>query len=390
MTRKPNGGGTLFKEKGRGWRSQGYVTLPDGRRVRVSGRGATPELANRARQAAETKVETVHPDAKRMTVKRLAERWQESARARQWSPETKRSYKVALDKHILPVIGSQRIGSVRGFEVQAVVDKVMADSEDAHWSVANRCLRVMKTMFAVAVKWGLLTTNPASGVDKVNEPQIEHRRWSKEEALSFLAAAEASIYRDVFYVAIVTGLRSGEIIALRWRDVSPTSITVRRTFSQSTPGKVQTYTKNRQIRTVPMSAELMQRLVAGAEGKRLDDLVFRNSEGGMANPSTIRKEMIRLAKLAKVPTIRFHDLRVTYSSIMAEAGHHPSVIQKLLGHRTPYLAMKVYTTISEEALSKAVLELGSSDGSSPSGPGRPHAVSLPGVLGEDSPPDTTN
>ena len=146
-------------------------------------------------------------------------KWSRRAKARKWSAETRRSYRVALDKHILPEIGNVQLGKLKGYHPQRVLDEIMTNSGGEHWSVANRCLRTMRAMFEQGVKWGLLPINPAKGVDAVDEPQVEHARWTKDEALRFLQYAEGSHYRDLFHAGIVSGLRVGELLVLRWSDV---------------------------------------------------------------------------------------------------------------------------------------------------------------------------
>ncbi len=93
----------------------------------------------------------------------------------------------------------------------------------------------------------------------------------------------------------------------------------------------------------------------------------------MLNPSNVRRALRVYAARAEVPLIKVHALRRTYASILAGAGHHPSVIQKLLGHASPELALRVYTSVSDSQAEGVVVDLGGYVWGSRSGSMRPGA-----------------
>jgi len=329
--------------------------------MRVRGRGATAEAAIRARLKKEAGLLEANPTPENVTVRQLSERWLSSAHASRWSSETTRSYTVALKNHVLPEIGAAKLGMLTAFDIQRVMDRVMRESSGKHVSVANRSRRVMHAMFGQAVAWGLLRFNPVASVRAVRLPSKEQAWWTREQALAFLEAAGKSPYAELFHAALTTGLRIGELLALRWQDVGNGVVTVRRSFSQSAPGKVQEHPKSaRGRRDVPLPAELS----AALEARRGDaGLVFGSRSGKMLNPSNVRRALRTYAVRAGVPVIRVHDLRRTYASLLAEAGYHPSVIQRLLGHSSPELALRVYTSVRESSVAGAVVSLGGSFGS---------------------------
>lgn len=392
--RGPNGAGTVFQEAGRAWCSQAYVNLPDGRRKRVRGRGATPEAAVRARIEAERRLIEAHPAAARMTVNQLAEQWKE-ARSPSWRPSTLKSYETALDKHILPEIGKARVQLVTGLEIQRVLTKVRRKGDPVRGrtsenvALANRCRRVMHALFQAAVQWQVVSVNPVAAVEKL--PAIDKPRgyWTRAEAATFLQAVAGTRWHALFHAALATGLRVGELLVLTWRDVTPDGVAVRRTYSQQAKGKIQAEPKTRTSRrVVPVPPSLRAELEAfrGAA----DELVFPSQTGVVLSQSHLRKVLIKYATAAGVPVIKLHDMRRTYASLLAEAGYHPSVIQRLLGHATPDLAMRVYTSVRDAALEEAVVDFGSQIGSSPHGPVRSSAVDIAGVEGEGVSSDTLN
>lgn len=392
--RGPNGAGTVYQEKGRGWRAESYVPLPDGRRVRVKGRGETPEAARRAMHEAERRLLEQHPVAARMTVAQLSQQWIE-ARSPQWRASTRKSYETALEKHILPEIGKARVQLVTGLDVQRVMTKVRRKGDPVRGratdnvALANRCRRVMHAMFQEAVRWQVVRVNPAAAVEKLPDAGRPRGWWTREEAGRFLEAVAGTRWHPLFHAALATGLRVGELLVLTWRDVTPEGVSVRRTYSQQAPGKIQNEPKTRTSRrTVPIPPSLRTEL----EGLRADpdDLVFPSETGVVLSQSHLRKVLIRYATAAGVPVIRLHDMRRTYASLLAEAGYHPSVIQRLLGHATPELAMRVYTSVRDGKLEEAVVELGGQTGGSPHGIERPPTVKMEDAEGEPLPPETLN
>jgi integrase len=372
----------VFREGGRAWCAMAYVRLPDGRNVRVRGRGETAEAAVFAQRAAAERLQAANPAAEDLTVEQLAERWID-ARSPGWKPSTLASYTAAL-KHVLPELGSARAARVGSLDAQRVVTRTLKRGV----AVANRVRRVMHAMFAQAKRWGVITVNPVAGLEPIRRPAEDRGWWTPEQAEAFLTAAASSPYRDLFHAAITTGLRSGELLALRWRDAEDGVFTVRRSYSQHAQGRVQEPKTRRAARRVPVPASLWERLEARRRGA--DELVFASRRGTMLNPVNVRRALVRLAGVAGVPVIRFHDLRRTYASLLAARGYHPSVIQKLLGHSNPDLALRVYTSVSDALSESVVVDVGSNAGSNRDGQlDSAHADSSPeGVPG--GPLDTLN
>jgi integrase len=390
--RAPNGAGTLYKEDVPGrqprWVSEAYVNLPDGRRKRVRGRGPDAEAAISDRMKRVRALEEDNPDLRRLTVAQLAARWTE-ARSPAWRASTIASYRTMLDRHILPVIGDYRVARLGSLDAQQVLGRILRVSENKHVAAANRARRTMHALFAFARESGLIRENPIDGVRSIRLPEKERGWWTRAQALAFLTACGRSPYRDLFHAAITSGLRLGELLALRWRDVDERGFTVRRTYSAHVPGKIQDAPKSRgSVRTVPVPASLSARLEP--RRGRADALVFASRTGKVLNPSNVNRALRRYAIAAEVPILTAHDLRRTYASMLAEAGYSPKVIQRLLGHATVDLALRVYTSVSDAAVAGAVLELGGDFGGSVTAHERPSAV-LAGVpTVPDVAPDTLN
>jgi integrase len=181
-----------------------------------------------------------------------------------------------------------------------------------------------------------------------------------EEVKRFLKVATGSIFHHVFYLALFTGMRRGEILGLRWRDVDLDKAKVSIVQNlQRLPGRgfiIQEpkSSKGRRQVTLSPSATLMlreHRMQAQAArvllGRTLreDDLVFSHPDGSPVDPDSVSHAFIRIAHKAGLPGTRLHDLRHTHASLMLKAGVHPKVVSERLGHATISITLDTYSHV---------------------------------------------
>lgn len=355
MKRSRRGQGTVYEEndpaRSTRYRGEKWVALPDGMHKRVTARGVTIDEVLRKLERIARRLGESHPDSERLTVAAFTERWLDHKRP-QVQPSTMYTYEQVMRQHLVPAIGKARLSRVTASNLQAVVDRV---GDAAGPAAADKLRRYAHQMLAQAVRWGLLSRNPAEGVERVRRPPVRREAWTLEQARAFLKTANASPYYPLFYTAITTGLRQGELIALRWGDVKADHVLVRRTYSQRAPGRVQAPKTKASNRRVPITSDTLAVL-----GRRRGDadLVFPSRAGTMLNHGNIVRAFQEYRKRAELPPATFHDLRRTYATMLAMDGHHPSVIQRLLGHSTPDLALRVYTVVSEDRAALATVSLG--------------------------------
>jgi integrase len=356
-----SGQGTAYKERDRNgrtvWVAELTVTLPNGLKKRVRARARTAEEAVRLRDARANGVRLANPDAERMTVRDLADRWL-GARAHELKPSTVVTYRKSLDAYVLPALGEMRVARVMPLDVETMLARVLARATERNSmrAAADRARRVTSAMFEQARRWRLIAENPAAEVAAVRAFERERGYWTRDEAQRFLAVAEGERYAPLFRTALETGLRLGELLALRWGDVEGLSFVVRRTFSSDT-GAIQDQPKSAAgRRRVPISSELLQVLGPRRGGAAL---VFASRSGGVLTPSSVRRAFDRVqAKVPGLPRLKVHDMRRTYASLLAVDGYHPSIIQRLMGHASPDLAMRIYTSVGEATLEGAVVSVG--------------------------------
>ena len=188
----------------------------------------------------------------------------------------------------------------------------------------NRYLGALSHVFTIAVKeWEWADSNPVSNVQRRKEPKGRVRFLSDDERARLLAACEARDDRLHFLVlmALATGARQGELLALRWRDVD---------FQ----GEIATLrdTKNGDERVVPVTGTALVEARRRRRVRRIDtDLVFVGDRGKASFPNELWGRAVRDAGLED---FRFHDLRHTTASYLVMSGCDLRTLAEILGHKT--------------------------------------------------------
>jgi integrase len=202
-------------------------------------------------------------------------------------------------------------------------------------------------MLDAAVDEGLILSNPArtpSGkVGYLPSPKRHkaHRYLSHAE-LEALASASGD-HGTMIRLAGLTGLRWGEITALRVGDVDPLrrKVTVSRAYSIVGGRKILGNTKTHERRTITFPASLTVALVKSAEGKGPNDLLFGTGEP--VDHSNFAKRVLDKAwKAAGIERLTFHDLRHTAASLAVQAGGNVKAVQRMLGHASATMTLDTY------------------------------------------------
>jgi integrase len=188
----------------------------------------------------------------------------------------------------------------------------------------------------------------------------EMRPLSAEEARRLLRTARGERLEALYVLAVTTGMRQGELLALRWQDVDleNATINVRRTLTRNggriAIGEPKTKKSRRSIRLAPQAAEALgghlKRQLWDIEvlGDRYEDqgLVFATDTGAPINPSNLRQRSFApLLTRAKLPQVRFHDLRHTCATLLFAKGTHPKYVQELLGHSSIAITLDTYSHV---------------------------------------------
>lgn len=350
--RRLNGEGTVYEEgdprRKTTHRAQIEVRLPNGQVKRVVARGNSATEALRKVRLKAARAATVPLEADRLRLGEYLDTWLEH-KASSVRASTLATYKNDV-AHIKRHLGGKPIGRIRAYDVQEMLMAVQRAAPGNHRgmrSQADKIRRTLKQAMRQAVRWELLGRNPLEHLEPLAKPVVKRGVWTPAEIARFLDAARTAqrpIYYPFFVTALFTGARVGELLALQWQDVEGDHIHIRRTWTRHTASQTQPTKTRAGERTIPVAPFVTE---AMGERRLETDLVFRG-QGSRPRPENLRRALRHYAAKANVEPIRVHDLRRTYATTLARLGHHPRVIQKLLGHATPTLAMTVYTDVLEE------------------------------------------
>ncbi|MEN6371432.1 MAG: site-specific integrase [Armatimonadota bacterium] len=287
-------------------------------------------------------------------------------------------YKKMGDNHIIPYFGNMLMCNVEPLSIQeyynylgekgrikktlkprkegAPPHKIMPDGLSPLTIRHHHTL--LHKMFADAVHWKKIPFNP---FDFVKPPKVEKTKMkvlSKEEVKDLCDHFMSNKYYIAIVLAISTGMRRGEILALKWDDVDLESqkphVIVRQSLQQ-TNGRVISFkeTKTGKIRKIPISRKTVNELIKHrskqAENKLLlgaeyedNDLVCCQPDGKMIIPDILSNVFEAHINRMKITQVRFHDLRHTYVSLLIAQGEHMKVISELLGHSSISITMDRY------------------------------------------------
>ena len=222
----------------------------------------------------------------------------------------------------------------------------MEGSKTLSKKTANNVLALAKRILTVAVDLGHLQENPFRKVKLYKLPQQDFSYWTRDEFEQFVARASAldPDFVRLVTVAVNTGLRLGELAALRRRDLDFERRAIRVRGSYSVSLQEVTPTKGKEVADVPMNRAALEALTPWRFTTDLEAFVFSRALFWSA-----RHRLGRLAKKAKVTPIRFHDLRHTFASWLAMEGVSLLKIQKLLRHKSPQMTLR-YAHLSHENL----------------------------------------
>ncbi len=267
-----------------------------------------------------------------------------------YRPSTIRSYREALAARVVPPFGAMKLTDVRRRHVQALVDEMLTDGVAP--STIRNALMPLRVIFRRAIEAEELAVSPFSGL---RLPAVRGRRdriVSPGEAATLLAALPVGRDRTLWATAIYAGLRRGELMALRWKDVDVARGVIRVEQSYDRRSRSFGLPKSRAgVRRVPIAAALRDLLVefrvdAGDEG-----LVFAGSTGQPFDISTVTQRARRAWDAAtarrspdeaSLKPITLHEARHTFASLMIAANVNAKALSSYMGHSSITITLDRY------------------------------------------------
>ncbi|MFC6591711.1 tyrosine-type recombinase/integrase [Deinococcus lacus] len=261
-------------------------------------------------------------------------------------------------------LGRMRLGQITPRDVQRWLDGL----DGAHRTRSKR-LQLLKAALSEAVALGYLRANPAAPVKIPRQAHTKkvRRAWTAEQARRYLEATARRRTAPFWELLLLTGMRVGEGLALQVTDYDPhrRTLNIERTIStaegRSTRDRVGVPKTPSSIRKVPLTdaaqAAVERWLVTRQQmqdeaGDTWQDggWLFCNTVGGIWSYDNARRDYLLSLKLADVPQIRTHDLRVTFISLALQRGAKPEVVAKIVGHSSPSITLNIYREVYQDEM----------------------------------------
>jgi len=264
---------------------------------------------------------------------------------------------------------------VQGAQLRALhIERFMtAQLEQKHLAPAtvDKQFWILHKALDRAVAWGKLPRNPADQVEKPEAVESAARGFDVAEQALILGRAAGTWQYGPILLALATGMRRGEIVALRWKNVDLEAgiVAVRASVQEAsngiTMGRTKTNASVRRIRIPESVATLLadhrdkQRLLARAVSTYRDaDLVFPRDDGAMKRPSVVTGQFKRLCVALGIEDGHFHCLRHTFATEMLRAGVPVKVVSEMLGHKTIVITLRTYAHVLEDMQEAAAVQAG--------------------------------
>lgn len=300
---------------------------------------------------------------------------------KRWLPAVKdtvsqRTYETYVwhVQRLVPVIGHLQLYGLTSGDLQEALKNLVGPP-----LTRKKIIGTLRTALRRAAGWKLIPYDPTEGLLMPRVPRKRPKVLNREQMIKLLEALKPYKHYLILRLLIVTGMRLGEVLGLKWADVAfeQGTITIRRGIDtrkrQFKPEGDETKTASSE-RTIKMDKETLDLLAAARHERlkqrtrikvsplRIDDMLIFGDGVRPLGEDAVRKTLRRALKRADLPRIRVHDLRHSVASILIDAGVPLATVAELLGHSTPSTTVSTYTHKLRRAISAAVMLDGQKDG----------------------------
>jgi integrase len=282
---------------------------------------------------------------------------------------TRDAYRITVERHLVPALGRLKLAEIRPLHIERFIT-AQHDRGLAPATVAKHFWTLHKALDR-AVAWGKLARNPADRVEKPGTSEAQVRTFDVAEQAKILGRAAGTWQYGPIMLGLATGMRRGEIVALRWRDVDLEGgvLAVRGSVEESSAGVELGATKTdaavRRIR-IPESIVAFltdhrakqRQLYRAVSAYRDRGLVFPSEDGSPKRPSTVTTGFARLCRTLEIGDAHFHCLRHTFATEMLRAGVPVKVVSEMLGHASVATTLRIYAHVLADMQEAAAVQAG--------------------------------
>ncbi|MBB5329995.1 tyrosine-type recombinase/integrase [Tunturiibacter gelidoferens] len=384
--RRGNREGSIRKRAdGKGW--IGAVMLghdPSGKAIRVFfKRQRRDEVVEAIKDAVKNISLGTSSNSKRLTVSQHIARWLDVQVKPNKSPNSYRGYEQTSRMYIVPMLGAMQLDQLNVPTIQEWMKKMSELSPTKRHAQSGhgrekptierlsptsikRAHATLRTALSTAVKWGLISTNPARGATPPKQIKYDASPLTAQEAIDYMKTRVGDRYEATAVLALGVGLRKGEVIALKW-DENVTWLNEEHTAAQLNVTQSRSRVKGEGVKLLDVKTKSSRRkialpsfCVAALErrrviqeqerlnaGKKWQDtgFVFTSRDGAAVAPERINTDHDEALRVAKIRHVRFHDLRHTAATLLHANGVNLSMIQEMLGHSSAQITAEFYAHV---------------------------------------------
>jgi integrase len=365
-TKRGNSEGSLTKRPDGRWEAR--ISLPDGTRKSYYTK-TRQEAARRLAEAMRARDQGLPITGERQTVAQYLSAWLDTIKPTVGVGTWKR-YEEIVRLHLIPAIGSQSLAKLSPQSVQALYAAKLEAGLST--TTVHHIHAALHLALESAVSLDLVARNVTNRVTAPKMRRHEMDVLSPQQSRVLLAAISGDELEALYVLALTTGMRQGELLALKWHDIDLGAgwlrihATVRKLRGVFIYAPPKTKRSRRGVALTTKAIEALKRHKEHQEQAKVlvgpawkdGDLVFADAVGGPLEGRHVLRHYFRpLLQRAGLPPIRFHDLRHTTATLLLAQGIHPKVVSEMLGHTTIGITLDTYSHVLPEMQREAATSL---------------------------------
>ena len=372
MAKRKNGDGSVFERKdgrweGRlvvGYKENGYAKTKS---VTAPTKTECEEKLGKLREEVGRRSERIKPD---MLFGDWIDFWYQNFSKPKLRPTTQACYEGRIYTHIIPGIGQIPLCKLTQNELQQFYARLKKSGRKKHVekfgeSLSDRMVRschtTCRTALEKAVTEGLIRINPAVGCKLPPKKAKEMQVLTPAEIIRFLTQAKEEGYYEIFLLELTTGMRRGEIIGLKWRDLDLATgelhiaRQVIRVKGETVVSQPKTKSSLRTVILAPDMVEILAELKQTVAGEWMFPSPV--NEGQPRNPCALYHRFQTILERANCKKVRFHDLRHTFATMAIENGMDIKTLSTMIGHVSAETTLNIYSHITDTMQLQAAVKI---------------------------------
>lgn len=300
----------------------------------------------------------------KITVREFLETWLTDYAAQTVAAKTLERYRGIIDGHVSPAIGGIKLAQLRPLHIQSFyTDALTTGRKNGRGGLSAQTVlhfhRVLHKALSQAVKWQLLARNIADAVEPPRPKRAEMQALDEADTAKLLQKLAGNRLYEPVVIALATGMRRGELLAVKWADVDldGANLTIARSLEQTKDGvrfKTPKTDRSRRSIALPSFAVGILRAHKKQQAERKlklgpiykdNGMVFARDDGSIWPPDTFSTAFASFIRRSKLPHLRFHDLRHSHATQLLKQGVHPKVVSERLGHSKIGITLDTYSHV---------------------------------------------